>query len=205
MINYQHLTQAQDYYRIRGYKPMEVPWLVGYDTVNLTCPPGGIYYCPVDNHESDSLGYLVASAEQSFIQLALDKEFLRGNYQAITPCWRGDKIDVWHQRYFVKLELIRYLGREQVSKDVAFEDLHTMLDDAIAFFTSFIPSVVIPVESGMPGLDVFGSTFDIVSDYPRVELGSYGVRYHKDVGTWIYGTGCAEPRLSQGIDYVRNS
>jgi hypothetical protein len=28
------------------------------------------------------------------------------------------------------------------------------------------------------------------------ELGSYGIRKYKNLFQWVYGTGCAEPRLS---------
>jgi len=33
-------------------------------------------------------------------------------------------------------------------------------------------------------------------NYKNYELGSYGIRKHKNLFHWVYGTGCAEPRLS---------
>lgn len=36
--------------------------------------------------------------------------------------------------------------------------------------------------------------YDIM--YKNHELGSYGIRKYENLFQWIYGTGCAEPRLS---------
>lgn len=36
--------------------------------------------------------------------------------------------------------------------------------------------------------------FDLM--YKGYELGSYGIRRFKNLSQWVYGTGCAEPRLS---------
>ena len=38
-------------------------------------------------------------------------------------------------------------------------------------------------------------------EYNKVELGSYGIRENEYL-TWIYGTGCAEPRLSKLQKYI---
>ena len=38
-------------------------------------------------------------------------------------------------------------------------------------------------------------------DYHGIELGSYGIR-HCQFLNWIYGTGCAEPRLSKVMTYL---
>jgi len=45
---------------------------------------------------------------------------------------------------------------------------------------------------------------DDYPDYNGVELGSYGIRECKFL-KWIYGTGCAEPRLSQVIKDEQNA
>jgi len=128
------------FYERAGYHPLDVPWCVSDEAMNITRPvwagtvnaayiAGGKQQCPV------------ASAEQSFLQLQLDSlaasgSLNTGTYVAITPCFRNEPvIDELHQPYFM-----------------------------------------------------------------NIELGSYGIRKHPKVGTWVYGTGCAEPRLSYAIE-----
>ena len=43
--------------------------------------------------------------------------------------------------------------------------------------------------------------YDIVSKIGHYELGSYGIRTC-DYLKWIYGTGCAEPRLSRVLKLI---
>jgi hypothetical protein len=70
-----------------------------------------------------------------------------------------------------------------------------MIADAIGWFTKFISVDV--VENREPGAGE--PAFDIVSRRGRIEIGSYGIRRDDKVGKWVYGTGCAEPRLSYAI------
>ena len=78
------------------------------------------------------------------------------------------------------------------AQDVDEGHLIHMIHDACAFFERFFPVRVVSTEQG----------YDIVEKGTRFELGSYGIRDKAFVGKrlrWIYGTGCAEPRLSLAI------
>jgi hypothetical protein len=129
----------------------------------------------------ESLGkVLVASAEQSFLYQYLKGFLPPGRFQAITPCFRDERFDVLHGRYFMKNELI-------ITDSVAEEDLLGMIDVARRFFKK---------ESGY-AVDVSKiseNTYDMSIN--GVEVGSYGIRRCEYL-EWIYGTGCAEPRFSQ--------
>jgi hypothetical protein len=75
-----------------------------------------------------------------------------------------------------------------------------MIHEACAFFEQYVPVRV--VQTGE-------RAFDIVEKSTRFELGSYGIRsamLSDQVYTWIYGTACAEPRLSTATSrFSRNA
>lgn len=198
---YRNLLSAMQYYTNAGYHPLDVPWCVSDEAMTITRPvwagtvnasylAGGKQQCPV------------ASAEQSFIQLQLDQVarfgmLLTGTYVAITPCFRNEpELDDLHQPYFMKVEL--YDGAANLIPEIADPRLNAMIERAERFFHRYLDVVVIPNEEYDP-LKV-GQAFDIVTKEGRIELGSYGIRKHPKVGTWVYGTGCAEPRLSYAIE-----
>ena len=66
--------------------------------------------------------------------------------------------------------------------------LDDMMEMCLSFYSKYLPVKKVQTEIG----------FDIMS-YDGIELGSYGVRSnpHPLIGSWNYGTGCAEPRLSK--------
>lgn len=198
MIDYERLGKAVDYYRSHGFQCIEAPWAVSYKAVDLTCPPDGKYY-ELKENTGRNKGYLVASAEQSFLHMILDDALPKGRFQAITPCFRGDHIDLLHHRWFMKLELIHYLGDVDPIEYTADE----LLKAAAGFFSQYLTVLAMPTEPGRT-LDVPPSTFDLCEESTMIELGSYGVRHHPVIGTWIYGTGLAEPRLSQVIEMKNN-
>jgi hypothetical protein len=188
---YRRLTDAMQYYERQGFKTIDVPWAVSKEAMDITRPTwagddtlqymaGGIQLCPV------------ASAEQSFLQLQLDarrntNSSLSGSYVAITPCFRNEPIlDELHQPYFMKVELISW---DRTDRD----SLQAMLELASDFFSQWID--VDTVDNDDP--DPIGEiAIDIIAKNTGIELGSYGIRNHPSVGRWLYGTGCAEPRLS---------
>lgn len=180
MINYQRLAAAQRFYQDRGYAIVEAPWEVEREVNEITKPSDKRHL----QLYPGSGNALVASAEQSFLQLRKDGKLPNGSYQAITPCFRADDVDSTHQRMFVKLELI-------VISDQPLNEfnVHTTWYDAELFFKS-------------QGLEVTTRTTneaqfsrDIECAKTGIELGSYGMRYHPDIGYWVYGTGIAEPRF----------
>lgn len=180
-MNYKRLLEAQDYYTEFGYKPIDVPWTVSKLIIDITIPR--------DNKPA-ALGkdYLVGSAEQSFLQLISKKELKPGKYSALTPCFRDDLEDELHKKYFMKLELIN------TEINNSENDLFSMLNLSTKFFKRYLD--VMSIRTGY-------KEYDIITSHNQIELGSYGIRYNPLIGTWIFGTGLAEPRLSYCLETLK--
>lgn len=192
-MDYGHLATAVDFYKERGYVYIpDVPWHVGRDAYYATKPSwaqdvhyfegkSGVLSFP--SHGTDNR-FLVASGEQSFLQMMLDGQDLK-RHVCVTPCYRIERYDHWHLPYFMKVELIN-------AQDTDRGHLYDMVHDAMSFFERFFSIRTKEV----------GDSIDILEKGTRAELGSYGIR-ERDIGgkryRWIYGTGCAEPRLSTAI------
>lgn len=194
-MNYENIAGAVKFYGERGYVYLDdVPWVVGRAAYYATKPEGAkdvILGTDPSGHLYGGDGHPVASAEQSFIQMMLDGQPVKRAI-AVTPCFRAEpRIDTLHRPYFMKAELIN-------AQDVDEGHLIHMIHDACAFFEQFFPVRVVKTEIG----------YDIVEKGTRFELGSYGLRTYKHLDSipgfrkelrWIYGTACAEPRLSTAI------
>ena len=180
------ITFAETFYRSKGYEKIEVPWAIDTDVMDITRPPGRKLF--------DLQGKkLVASAEQSYLQLIKDDKIIPGKYIATTPCFRDDKEDELHQHYFLKTELINF----DFEAKIAENDLDSMVNDALQFFSFFLP-----VKKQQTAIG-----HDLVDQQLGIELGSYGVRNHtfqdgREV-QWVYGTGIALPRLTYVLDLVK--
>lgn len=170
IINWQRLAYAEGHYRALGYAPTDVPWIVSRDAYNVTAPTDGVPFVTLG-------GCLVGSAEQSFIQLLLDGRD-PGKAQATTPCFRHENAyDDLHYPYFMKLELFApWTGRY---------DLTLMIEDARKLFMRYCDTVITETDIG----------YDLADRVTGIELGSYGVR-EASGRPFVYGTGLAEPRLS---------
>ena len=175
MINYKIISDSINYYETNGYVRIESPWTVSEYIDNITKPKDIDSFQLKHNNKC-----LVASGEQSFLYLYL-KEFLpKGQFQTTTPCFRYESFDYSHTKYFIKNELIK---TDIVNKN----ELDKMVDICLNFYKRYIPTVnIITTDIG----------YDI--EYNGYELGSYGIRECEFL-KWIYGTGCAEPRLSKII------
>ena len=179
MIDYGKLNNAIETYMSLGYEYIELPWSVEPVYSQLTKPD----FCE-DIPYGDEM--LVGSGEQSFIQMFDRGKLSPGKYVGVTPCFRDETVfDQWHKKYFMKVELI-VLTRDDDS-DTHDSMLNNVLGDARTFFNKHIYNEVILTDQG----------YDLYS-YFGIELGSYGVRSWKDFH-WVYGTGCAEPRLTSAI------
>ena len=179
-IDYRLIADAVEFYQARGYQPVEVPWLLPKDAVEATIPAG------LRVHETFA-GCLPGSGEQSFVQLMKDRDLRCGKYLCVTPCFRDEPVlDDLHRAYFLKVEL---LGIPQYGYNI-HTSAAAVLNDAVAFFLLHVPSVRI-VQFG----DSSYAPKDILSP-AGTELGSYGIRDQNGLN-YAYGTGCAEPRLSQ--------
>lgn len=175
-VNWHRISQAVSWYTSLGYKYIEVPWVVDDAPYSVTRPPGAPAYATLG-------GNLVASGEQSFMQL-MDNGVSVGKSVCCTPCFRAEpRYDELHFPYFMKVELIHKSGGK--------EDLNEIIGDAYNFFENWC-SVRCDVVNMPDG------TYDIVDKYTGIELGSYGIRRWKDF-SWVYGTGVAEPRTSQVV------
>jgi hypothetical protein len=188
-MDYQNIASALDFYRERGYVYVpDAPWTVGRDAYYATKPANAvdvhIFHGPPETHDELDDQFMVASGEQSFLQMMLDGQELK-KHVCVTPCFRVERYNDWHKPYFMKAELIN-------AHDVDTGHLIHVVHDAANFFEQFFSVRIVQI----------GDTFDIVEKGTRAELGSYGIRERKIGGKkyrWIYGTGCAEPRLSTAI------
>lgn len=165
-VNSWAIFEAVKFYESRGYKLIPVPMIV--EEAAISCTTASEPHKHLD-------GYYVGSAEQSFVQMALNGKLKgRGKYMAITPCVRADTPDETHLTVFLKLELIKYGSSNYLE----------ILSDADDFFTDMLRTT--RVIKTTEGSDIF---------YGDLELGSYGYRNVNGVN-YSYGTGIAEPRFS---------
>ena len=191
MISYRLLADAEDYYQAQGFEQIEVPWSVPKKHVEITAPERATLYPHGEN-------YLVASGEQSFVSLVNKGNLIPGKYMATTPCFRDDLDDGLHKPYFIKLELFDNLKPEM-------SNLLSIIEQCHNFFAYYLPCKSIKVDpEPWDKLAIACSTYDIVS-LQGVELGSYGIREHPDVGSWVFATGCAEPRLSTVLEMINDT
>lgn len=167
------IKKALEYYTGLGYIYKETPWIVSPEITELTCPD-------IQKSLHNTTQSFVGSAEQGFIQLALQGQLIPGvKYVSASPCIRLGETDELHQEQFFKVELYSLSQDETV--------LNSFIDDASLFFSQM--SLVMPcvVETSDP------STVDI--NINGIEVGSYGTRSAQDIA-WTFGTGLAEPRFS---------
>lgn len=191
-MNYGRIADAVEFYKERGYVYVEdAPWSVGRDAYYATRPDGstnihvfegrpGTVSFPSQGTDNQ---YLVASGEQSFLQMMVDGQELKRAI-CVTPCWRVERYNDWHRPFFMKAELIN-------AHDVDEGHLVHMIGDAKEFFERYVEAVRI--------VQVTDLSYDIVEKDSRRELGPYGIRMvtiDSKIHRWIYGTACAEPRLS---------
>ena len=172
MINYNNLASSIEHYTNYAFKQIDSPWTVTEEVLNSTGKGRTNLML-----EGKGKG-LVASGEQSFIYMLTKGYLPSGRYQTITPCFREEPYDFTHRKQFIKNELI-------VTDKVDLETLEEVVEIALTFFNTFFKE---------PCHKVFKEG-EIDIEYNGFELGSYGIRGRMG-HSWIYGTGCAEPRLS---------
>ncbi len=196
-MNYRLLADAVEFYRNRGYDYVpETPWLIDQPAYYAT-KPRDIPDVKISVEDK----FFCASGEQGFLQMLFSDQPIK-KAVCVTPCIRNEKQDEWHKLFFMKVELIN-------ADEPTRANLYALVHDAMAFFEQHV-SVKLVTKDGIGRESDDGEYIDIVEKYSRKELGSYGIRHaahpdgkSKDV-SWIYGTGCAEPRLSQVIQRARD-
>lgn len=200
-MSYESITHSNVYYKLHGFTYVQAPWLVEARVSDITKPSDKKNLFVRDK-------VLVASGEQSFIQLINESKLEACNYyQTTTPCFRDEIEDELHHMYFMKTELIYYEMVEMVEsshpqkscssqKERLQMVVDKMVEICLNFFGKYLPVISISLE---PESSQHYYRFDIITDDDRqIELGSYGIREHQGK-VWIYGTGCAEPRLSHAV------
>lgn len=184
MIDYEKISNAIKYYKNAGFYPIEVPWTVSPEVDDITRPKDRIHMQLKHNDKC-----LIGSGEQGFLYLYCKDYILPGKYQTTTPCWRYEHYDGMHAKCFMKTELI-------ITDDVTIDELNKLIDIAKNFYSKYLDVEVEKVEVADSIIN-----YDIVSKIGHYELGSYGIRTC-DYLKWIYGTGCAEPRLSRVLKSI---
>ena len=176
-IDYLKLMAALKYYQQLGFQYVNLPWAVSDHFTDLTKPSN------MKNFYLNDLA-LVGSGEQSFLSMLANHQLPQGRYVGITPCFRDEpQVDELHSKYFMKVELIDTLN-------INFDSLENIIMSAMKFFTPY--GIECEIENTGIG------SFDIIDSVNRIELGSYGIRQIEGM-QWIFGTGCAEPRLTNII------
>lgn len=173
MIDFKLLNESIIYYEEKGFKRVETPWTVSEKVDNITKPADRIAFQLKHNDKC-----LVASGEQSFLYLLIKGFIPPGKYQTITPCFRFEPFDLYHTKYFMKNELI-------ITENPISRNMVRMLEEAVEFYEPYFKTK----------LDVIKTPEGFDIEVAAHELGSYGIRQHEYL-KWIYGTGCAEPRMS---------
>jgi len=178
MIDYKLLDTSTKFYDVRGYFRIEAPWTVSSKVDDITRPESAIKYQLKHNDKC-----LVASGEQSFLYLYLKNFLPLGKFQTITPCFRYESFDFLHSKYFMKNELI-------ITDKVNESSLDSVVDSAYNFFVSYFDA--------KNKLEIIKTDIGYDIEIEGKELGSYGIRSCEFLD-WVYGTGCAEPRMSNLI------
>ena len=194
-IDYDLLHKSQVFYEKLDYKVVETPWIVDSGIANITKPKDAP---EKEMYEFSNRKFLVASGEQSFLEMFRKGYLPKGKYQTITPCFRDDTLDEIHVKQFMKNELI-ITGFESSQMNYTYIE-ETILKDALQFFKHWLKlcgltNSHLTVEStGELSINIL---------YKGIELGSYGFRSCQYLD-WLYGTGLAEPRFSQVLRRNKN-
>lgn len=191
MINYEILRESQNYYKELGFENLETPWYVSNEYINFTFKNQDVKNDFKVYINFDEL-FLVGSREQSFISMDVKNELKKGKFQSITPCFRNEIEDNLHNSYFMKNEIY-------INTNITINTLKNLIDTSFKFFSKYLDTNDLKI------IETFDSLSEISYDiyYKDIELGSYGIRNIRGL-KWIYGTGCAEPRLSYCINLSKN-
>ena len=178
IVDYKLLSKAIKFFSHKGYTQVETPWRVSEESINLT-------FKSSESFKSDDK-FLVGSAEQGFLEMISDGILEYGRYMSVSPCFRNENEDYYHQQEFIKLELIDIILVKNMFA------LNLMRDNVLKFITKHLKvksSSIVVVSTNDDSTD-----FDILID--GIEYGSYGFRNIEEK-VYIYGTGIALPRASK--------
>ena len=178
-IDYYKLFDSLEYFKSNNFKYVDLDWIVDEYVSNITKPSDRKNFYINDK-------VLVASAEQSFLELIINNKLEYGRYCGITPCFRDEIVDYLHNNFFMKVELIDTMN-------TTIKSLNEIIDICLNNFNKYLPCEILQID------DI---TFDIIDSKNKIELGSYGIRMYNNF-SWIYATGLAEPRLTNVIKLLK--
>jgi hypothetical protein len=181
-INWRRLMSAMVFYNVEGFKYIDLDWTIPSNISEITKPE-------ISKDVFIDGKALVGSAEQSFLDMFINRNLEKGRYCGITPCFRDDIVDEIHNKYFIKVELIDTLN-------VNIESLMDIINKCKRFFGMHCKPQVVEVKNEYKNKCNDSNTYDIIDSKSGIELGSYGIREYNGF-KWIFATGLAEPRLSK--------
>jgi hypothetical protein len=175
-ISWVNLLRTVDHFKSLGYTYVEVPWTVSCEAMQATFVGKNPLSQVFQNR------YVVASGEQSFIQLEIEGKLPIGKYVTLTPCYRDEpNVSDTHKLSFMKVEL--YIT--DIKDSSVYSD---MVGECADWFFSLQDHDVTLISTDI------GHDFNIGD----IEIGSYGEREYNGK-KWLYGTAIAEPRFSTAV------
>ena len=182
IIDYKLLNKAVKFFSKKGFTQIEVPWRVSKESINATFDVNLSF-------KSDDK-FLIGSAEQGFLELIIQNKLRNTMAMSVSPCFRNDFEDSFHQKEFIKLELM-YCSNHII------KETETIYNIFMSYVLKFITKKLKVHKSRITIMATNDSNSiyseDILID--NIEYGSYGIRRFKDI-YYIYGTGIALPRAS---------
>ena len=112
-IDYDLLNKAVKYFSKKGFKQVEVPWRVSKEAIDGT-------FDSRQSFKSDDK-FLVGSAEQGFLELQLQDKLKGTQFMSISPCFRNEVEDYFHQQEFMKLELIYFSNYVTIKEVIQYQ------------------------------------------------------------------------------------
>ena len=193
-IDYNLLNESVKYFQNKGFKQIEVPWIVNSNTTKITTDISSVII-NYNNEITNVNNNLIGSAEQGFLQLIIENKLPFGKYQSISPCFRTehDGYDNNHFPYFIKNELLIYTDNKYI-----FTELSYLISDVVNLYNRYLQNVKRKETFG------YNSKLQIDLMYNDIELGSYGIREINNE-KYIYGTGLALPRFSQALKIFKDN
>lgn len=179
-----NLNHALNWYQEHGFKFIDVPLLVRSEINRITFPDD-------DQQLKNHFSSLIGSGEQGFLQILPNlREDIK--YVTLTPCFRlkDNARREYKYRTFYKVEL----GQYTKDKSSVFEKVDQMLDIAFKYFHQSYGKYASFFKERSPD-DPNVIDINCVFEDKQIEVGSYGFRELSNK-YFIFGTGLAEPRLS---------
>lgn len=186
IIDYDLFNKSLKYFSKRGFKQVEVPWRVSQEAIEGTFDSN-------QSFKSDDK-FLIGSAEQGFLELYLQNKLTSNQLMSVSPCFRNESEDYFHQQEFMKLELICFLDK-LADLDFRFNNEYSNIKRLVINFIikklKIKASDIVVLETNESN-SIYSE--DILIN--GIEYGSYGIRQFQDK-YYIYGTGIALPRASK--------